>query len=109
MKHRNTIACVGALAALSLGFADIPPESPAAERCTRADIDGSAAVDVVDLITLLSDWGPCDPSRECVADICGPKATPPDGMVDVNDLLDLLQRWGPCYPAAPTEPIDPAE
>ena len=50
-----------------------------------ADIDGSGAVDILDLLTLLADWGNC-----CVGDLNG------DGTTDVDDLLDLLGMWGPC-------------
>ncbi len=52
------------------------------------DIDGSDEVDVVDLIALLSAWGPCAPP--CPEDIDF------SGEVDVVDLLQLLSAWGPC-------------
>jgi len=52
------------------------------------DLDGDGDVDVVDLLALLGDWGPCpDPPAECPADLNG------DGRVDVLDLLMLLGNW----------------
>jgi sugar lactone lactonase YvrE len=56
-----------------------------------ADIDGSGTVDVVDLLQVLSHWGPCENDPECeAADIDG------DGDVTVLDLLQVLSAWGPC-------------
>jgi len=51
------------------------------------DVDGSGAVGVPDLLSLLADWGLCS---DCPADFDG------NGSVDVNDLLALLANWGPC-------------
>ena len=50
-----------------------------------ADIDCSGAVDVVDLLSVLGAWGPCD---GCMEDLTG------DHIVDVLDLLVLLSQWG---------------
>ena len=63
----------------------------ALDLCT-ADINGDEQVDVDDLLTLLSSWGPCD---DCASD------TNDDGVVDVTDLLFLLGAWGPCNCATP--------
>jgi hypothetical protein len=52
-----------------------------------ADVDGSGAVNVLDLLILLENWGPCP---GCVADLDG------DDAVNVLDLLQLLAAWGPC-------------
>lgn len=50
-----------------------------------ADLDGSGAVNVLDLIELLSSWGDC--GTMCPADIDGNNA------VDIFDLLALLGAW----------------
>ncbi len=51
------------------------------------DVTGDDVVDVLDLLEVLSDWGPCP---GCPTDING------DDIVDVLDLLALLSAWGPC-------------
>jgi hypothetical protein len=51
------------------------------------DLDGDGNVFVVDLLTLLMDFGSCDGSP---ADFDG------DGCVTVVDLLTLLFNFGPC-------------
>lgn len=50
----------------------------------EGDTNGDFVVDVTDLLTVLSAWGPCD---GCPADVTG------DGMVDVQDLLTVLAHW----------------
>jgi probable HAF family extracellular repeat protein len=55
-----------------------------AEPSDPADINGDGVVDVLDLLALLSAWGPCS---GCPEDING------DGAVDVVDLLQLLASW----------------
>jgi subtilisin family serine protease len=52
-----------------------------------ADVDGSGAVDVADLVDLLAAWGTCP---DCPEDLDG------NGAVDVADLVALLAGWGPC-------------
>jgi len=55
----------------------------------RGDLNGDGIVDVVDLLVLLGQWGPCPPPDEpCPADLDG------NGVVDVLDLLALLGNWG---------------
>jgi len=52
------------------------------------DLDGDGDVDVLDLLALLSDWGPCPPPpQDCPADLDA------NGTVDVLDLLILLGNW----------------
>ncbi len=52
------------------------------------DLTGDGLVDILDLLDLLSAWGPCpDPPADCPADLYE------DGMVDVVDLLILLGNW----------------
>ena len=53
------------------------------------DLDGDCAVDILDLLILLSNWGPCaDPPDPFPADLDG------DGSVGIIDLLTLLANWG---------------
>ena len=59
--------------------------NPALTYNALGDVNGDGTVDVLDLLTLLGDWGPC-PS--CASDLNG------DGTVNVLDLLDLLANWG---------------
>ncbi len=54
--------------------------------CT-GDLDGSGAVDVSDLLAVLSTWGPCS---GCSGDVDG------DGEVRLEDLLTILLNWGEC-------------
>jgi hypothetical protein len=65
-----------------------------------ADLDGilglpDGTVDILDLLALLSAWGPCVGEPGCTGDIAGP-AGGPDGEVSILDLLDILARWGSC-------------
>ena len=54
------------------------------------DIDGNDAVDVTDLLAIISAWGQCPIGGDCPADIDG------NGSVDVGDLLMLIANWGSC-------------
>jgi CxxC motif-containing protein (DUF1111 family) len=51
------------------------------------DVNGDGTVEFVDLLNVLSAWGPCS---DCAEDFDG------DGMVGFADLLLLLSRWGDC-------------
>ena len=51
------------------------------------DTDGDLIVGVIDLLVLLSTWGPCDGC--CLADFDA------DGLVGASDLPILLANWGP--------------
>ncbi|HRP62845.1 MAG TPA: hypothetical protein PK400_06100 [Phycisphaerales bacterium] len=62
--------------------------APVVPACP-ADLNNSGAVDVQDLLILLSSWGPCGKGN-CPADLND------SGTVDVQDLLILLSSWGPC-------------
>ncbi len=56
---------------------------------TFGDLDGDGVVGILDLLILLSNWGPCpDPPAPCPADLDG------DGNVGILDLLALLANWG---------------
>ena len=81
MRLQRCLWTVTAMAATALAA---PPAS--AFDCD-SDIDGSGVVDVLDLLQVLGEWGPCAP---CTADVNG------DGVVDVLDLLQVLGDWGPC-------------
>ena len=53
------------------------------------DLDEDGTVGILDLLLLLSSWGPCpDPPEPCAADLDG------DGAVGILDLLTLLANWG---------------
>lgn len=52
---------------------------------------GDGKVDVLDLFTLLSEWGAC--AESCVSDI---ESQHGDGVVDTLDLFYLLDKWGDC-------------
>jgi probable HAF family extracellular repeat protein len=49
------------------------------------DVNGDGTVDVVDLLAVVGNWGPC---KDCNEDING------DSMVDVVDLLAVIGAWG---------------
>jgi hypothetical protein len=52
-----------------------------------ADINASGAVDIDDLLAVISAWGPC---TGCDPDINS------SGAVDIDDLLAVISAWGPC-------------
>jgi hypothetical protein len=54
------------------------------------DLNDNGFVEVLDFLTLLFSWGPCDDPGNCPADFDG------DGTVGVWDFLALLAWWGPC-------------
>jgi hypothetical protein len=53
-----------------------------------ADLDGNGSVDIDDLLSFISEWGPCNGA--CPADFDG------NGEVAIDDLLVLISAWGPC-------------
>jgi hypothetical protein len=57
------------------------------EPWTAGDVDGDAAVDLTDLLAILSAWGACEDVDDCPADLNG------DGAVDLDDLLIVLANW----------------
>ncbi|MCI0364622.1 MAG: hypothetical protein L0Y44_01240 [Phycisphaerales bacterium] len=50
------------------------------------DIDCSGAVNVSDLLTVISNWG----ASGGASDVDG------SGLVDIGDLLNVISAWGPC-------------
>ena len=71
--------------------ANVPP-------LCRADVVSNGIVDVNDLLTVITTWGPCFgcPPVHCPADIA--PIGPPQGdcQIDVNDLLAVITSWGAC-------------
>ena len=54
------------------------------------DLDLDGDVGIVDFLTLLGAWGPCDVGGGCLGDLDG------DGQVGITDFLELLGAWGTC-------------
>jgi hypothetical protein len=81
MRFAHALWCLTA----SAGAALAAPPALAVE--CDSDIDGNMVVDVLDLLEVLGQWGPC---VGCPADING------DDVVDGLDLLQVLGDWGPC-------------
>ena len=60
-----------------------------------ADTNADGAVNVIDLLAVINNWGACPaPPTLCPADVA-PVGTP-DGNVNVMDLLAVINNWGPC-------------
>ncbi len=66
----------------------LSPRSFAGTGCSDVFDDGAWAVDVFDLLDVLSNWGTPGPTAEIAA---------PFDDTDVFDLLQLLQDWGLQY------------
>lgn len=71
---------------------DVAAESDAAsEYECWADVDLDGQVAILDLLAVISAWGPCDGSDDCIqADFLV------DGVIDIHDLLGILDAWGSC-------------
>jgi hypothetical protein len=54
---------------------------------STGDLDHSGAVDVDDLILVITGWGPCPAPIGCDADANR------DGVVDVDDLILVILDW----------------
>lgn len=52
-----------------------------------ADVNRDGAVDVNDLVDVITGWGPCPLTGPCDADVNG------DGKIDVNDLVEIIVNW----------------
>jgi hypothetical protein len=60
-----------------------------------ADVDASGAVDVDDLLAIISAWGRCPaPPATCPANVINSGTSA--GRVDVDDLLAVISAWGRC-------------
>ena len=51
------------------------------------DTNGDGVINVVDLIAVITNWGPCG---NCPADFDG------NGVVNVDDLIQVVISWGNC-------------
>ena len=51
-----------------------------------ADIDGSGAVTIDDLLAVIGYWGSSNPAADVNS----------DGIVNITDLLFIFDQWGPC-------------
>ena len=54
------------------------------------DLNQNGAVDVLDIIALIENWGICNGC--CPGDLSG------NGVVDVLDMLEVIAAWGVCSP-----------
>ena len=62
-------------------------------ECCPEDFNEDGAVNINEVLTVLTDWGPCSgPSDPCPSDVNQ------NGTVNVDDLLAVLGRWGLCNP-----------
>ena len=84
-------------AAYALSFRLVSPDGAAtvdlddidlAPGACTADINSDGAVDVTDLIAVITEWGPCNDA--CTADIDA------NGAVDVGDLVQVILAYGAC-------------
>jgi hypothetical protein len=64
-------------------------EVDAIDFCCLGDANVDFAVNVGDLLVVVSDWG-CTDGGQCPGDVNF------DGVVDVGDLVDVVVHWGPC-------------
>lgn len=67
-----------------------PPPSPPwyDDPCHSADVNCDFAVNILDVIEILT-WFGCQ-------DDCGPRDIDDDNMVTVLDLIIVLENWGCC-------------
>ena len=63
-------------------------ENKAGEEHCHGDFNDDHSVGVLDLLQVISDWGPC---AGCAADMDG------SGVVGVEDLLEVISDWGECH------------
>jgi hypothetical protein len=78
----------------ALGHADITIGT----TCS-ADVDGTGAVDIDDLVAVVLAFGACPPSpAACPADVdC-------NGVVDIDDIVEVVLAWGGSAAALPEDP-----
>ncbi|MCI0363024.1 MAG: hypothetical protein L0Y44_14460 [Phycisphaerales bacterium] len=63
---------------------------PCTSSCA-SDLNGDGVTNVIDLLNLIGNWGPCPPCPfVCASDLNH------DGVTNVTDLLQLIGSWGAC-------------
>ena len=60
--------------------------------CTSGDVYSDGAVGLVDLLHIISHWGPCTSSPDCDDSPCNADLNF-NGLVDVQDLLIVITNW----------------
>jgi hypothetical protein len=61
----------------------------------HADVVPDAAVNINDLVAVITAWGPCPAGQPgCAGDIS--PAGFGDGAVDIDDLVSVITAWGAC-------------
>lgn len=71
-----------------LATAIVAPTPAMAGGGCEGDVNGDGAVDVLDIIGVLQNWGECPGEGECTGDVNG------DNVVDFMDLLVVIQNFG---------------
>ncbi len=82
----NDVAISGAVAYVADGFSGLQVIDVSSCELCPADLDDSGAVDIGDLLAILSAWG----------NKGGPEDLDGSGFVDIGDLIRILTDWGPC-------------
>ncbi|MEE2908500.1 MAG: FG-GAP-like repeat-containing protein [Planctomycetota bacterium] len=72
----------------SRGGAPSTMETHPNQRCS-GDVNGDYQVDILDLLSVLDDWGTCQ-STDCPSDLNL------DGSVGMDDLIVIIESWGSC-------------
>ena len=82
----------GAGCIVSIEGSDVPKQVISADMWSHevdvvGDITGDGIVDVLDLLSVILDWGPCNDGEDCPSDLDG------NNVVDVEDLLIVIGAW----------------
>jgi subtilisin-like proprotein convertase family protein len=80
----------GTLVSWGISAQDVDTNACLGGEDCPADIDGSNAVDVDDLVAVILGWGCANPPGPCPADVDD------SGLVDVDDLVAVILAWGAC-------------
>lgn len=79
--------CIVSIESSTLAKQFIPADMWSHEIEVIGDITGDGIVDVLDLLSVILDWGSCIEGSDCPADLDG------NGAVDVEDLLIVIGAW----------------